>query len=220
MANRIIPIEIKVNALAQCLVLQNVEAVAKELGVAPNSIRNWFTEKVLPGLAEALAKENPGPKPTGVSVRERTAQGQRAASNREDEDRPEHCPHCHSSRVWKNGCYRVINWLAFLSVRWFSQKRVTIQRIRCGTCGCEIDTLQRQSLATARGQAWQFFKQLAAFSKFKLGLSNRRTALLAAFAFGRAVSATFVNDVTHVVGQKAQSTLARIANCRQKVAQV
>jgi hypothetical protein len=97
--------------------------------------------------------------------------------------------------------------------------RVAIQRIRCGTCGREIDTLQRQSLAQARRQAWQFFKQVAEFSKFKLGLSNRRTALLAAFAFGRAVSATFVNDVTHVVGQKAQSTLARIANCRQKVAQ-
>ncbi len=151
MANRIIPIETKVNALSQCLVLQNVEAVAKELEVAPNSIRNWFTEKVLPGLAEALAKENPGPKPTGVSVRERTAQGQRVASSREVEERPEHCPHCHSSRVWKNGCYRVINWLAFLSVRWFSQKRVAIQRIRCGTCGWEIDTLQRQSLAAARG---------------------------------------------------------------------
>ena len=220
MPNRIIPIEIKVNALAQCLVLQNVDAVAKELEVAPNSIRNWFTEKVLPGLAEALAKENPGPKPKGVSVRERTAQGQRAASSREVEERPEHCPHCHSSRVWKNGCYRVINWLTFLSARWFSQKRVTIQRIRCGTCGCEIDTVQRQSLATARRQAWQFFKQLAAFSKFKLGLSNRRTRLLAAFAFGRAVSATFVNDVTHTVGQKAQATLKRIANCRQKIAQV
>jgi len=93
-------------------------------------------------------------------------------------------------------------------VRWFSQKRVTIQRIRCGTGGREIETVQRQSLAQARRQAWQFFKQLAAFSKFKLGLSNRRTALLAVFAFGRAVSATFVNDVTHtlVVCLKSKST--------------
>jgi hypothetical protein len=83
-----------------------------------------------------------------------------------------------------------------------------------------MDSLQRQSLAQARRRGWQFFKQLAAFSKFKLGLSNRRTALLAAFAFGRAVSATFVSDITRAVGQKAQATLKRIANCRQKVAQV
>jgi hypothetical protein len=61
---------------------------------------------------------------------------------------------------------------------------------------------------------------LAAFSKFKLELSNRHTALLAALAFGRAVSATFVNDVTHMVGQKAQARLKRIGTCRQKVAQV
>jgi len=139
-----------------------------------------------------------------------------------------HCSHCQSARVWKNGVYWVINWLVFLTMRWFSQKRVAIQRFRCGTCGREIDTLQRQRLAQARRQAWQFFKQLAVFSKFKLALSNRRTALLAAFApsagsgqaFGRAISATFVSDTTHTVGQKAQAVLKRIANCRQKVAHV
>lgn len=218
MANRIIPIETKVNALRQCLVLQNVEAVAEEQGISPNSIRNWFVDKVLPSLSDALAKENPGPKPKAIPTR--LAEGKPVASSAEVDERPENCPHCQSSRVWKNGAYWVINWLAFLRLRWFSQKRVAIQRIRCGTCGREIDTVQRRSLAQARRQAWQFFKQLAAFSKFKLGLSNRRTALLTAFTFGRTVSATFVNDGTHTVGQKAQATLKRIANCRQKVAHV
>ena len=219
-SNRIIPIETKVNALSQCLVLQNVETVAEEQGVSPNSIRNWFVDKVLPSLPDALAKENPGPKPKAACTPTRPVKGKHAASSTKIDERPDHCPHCQSSRVWKNGRYRVINWLAFLTVRWFSQKRVAIQRIRCGTCDREIDTVQRQRLAQSRRQAWQFFKQLAAFSKFKLGLSNRRTALLTAFTFGRAVSATFVNDVTHTVGQKAQATLKRIANCRQKVAHV
>ena len=224
MTNRIIPIDIKVNALIQCLTLQNVEAVAEEQGVAPNSIRNWFVDKVLPSLPEALAKEHPGPKPKEAPTLTRPAlsmsKGKRAASSAEVDERPDQCPHCQSSHVWKNGRYRVINWLAFLTVRWFSQKRVAVQRHRCGTCGREINTLQRQRLAQARRQAWRFFKQLAAFSKFKLGLSNRRVALLAAFAFGRAVSVTFVSDVTRTVGQKAQATLKRLANCRQKVAQV
>jgi len=62
-ANRIIPIETKVNALSQCLALQNVEAVADVLGVAPNSIRYWFETKVLANLSEVLANEQPGPKP-------------------------------------------------------------------------------------------------------------------------------------------------------------
>ncbi len=39
--NRIIPIEIKVNALTQCLVLQNVDAVAKELEVGTAIIGGW-----------------------------------------------------------------------------------------------------------------------------------------------------------------------------------
>jgi hypothetical protein len=223
-ANRIIPTATKVNAMNQCLVLQNVEPVAKELGVASNSIRNWFATKVLPGLPEALAKEHPGPKPKVTPRPTRPAlsvsKGKRAALSMEVEERPDHCPYCQSSRVWRNGRYWVINWLAFLTMRWFSQKRVAIQRHHCGTCGRELDSLQRQRLAQARRQGWQFFKQLAAFSKFKLGLSNRRTALLAAFAFGRAISATFVSDVTRAIGQKAQATLKRIANCRQKVAQV
>ena len=231
MANRIIPTETKVNAMNQCLVLQNVEPVAKELGVASNSIRNWFATKVLPGLPEALAKEHPGPKPKVTPRPTRPAlsvsQGKRAALSMEVEERPDHCPqdcfacpYCQSSRVWKNGRYWVINWLAFLTMRWFSQKRVAIQRHHCGTCGRELDSLQRKRLAQARRQGWQFFKQLAAFSKFKLGLSNRRTALLAAFAFGRAISATFVSDVTRAIGQKAQATLKRIAHCRQKVARI
>lgn len=218
MSNRIIPTETKVNAMSQCLVLENVEATAVALGVSPNSIRNWFETKVLPGLPETLAKERPGPKPQANSTH--PAAGKPTAPRAAVDERPEHCPHCQSSQVWKNGVYWVINWLAFLSLRWFSPQRAPIQRHRCGTCGREIDTLQRQRLAQARRQAWQFFKQLAVFSKFKLALSNRRITLLAAFAFGRAISATFVNDVTHVAGQKAQATLTRIANCRQKMAQV
>ena len=138
MTNRIIPIDIKVNALIQCLTLQNVEAVAEEQGVAPNSIRNWFVDKVLPSLPEALAKEHPGPKPKEAPTLTRPAlsmsKGKRAASSAEVDERPDQCPHCQSSHVWKNGRYRVINWLAFLTMRWFSQKRVAIQQMFSGYC--------------------------------------------------------------------------------------
>ena len=101
MANRIIPTETKVNVMNQCLTLQNIELVAKESGVAPNSIRNWFATKVLPGLPEALAKENPGPKPNAVSTRPAlpalagrpgsVSKGKRAALSAEVEERPDHC---------------------------------------------------------------------------------------------------------------------------------
>ena len=221
MANRIIPIETKVNALSKCLALQNVEEVAKELEVAPNSIRNWFTSKLLPGLPEVLANEQPGPKPEAAPMSIlRPAEGKHASYGEKSDEGPDHCPDCQSVRVWKNGLYWVINWLVFLSLHWFSQSRVAIQRYCCGDCGREIASPQRQRLVQARRQGWQFFKRLAAFSKFKLALSDRRTSLLAAFAFGRAISATFVSQVTDCAGQQAQATLKRMANCRQKVAQI
>ena len=172
MANRIIPIETKVNALNKCLALQNVEAVADILGVAPNSIRYWFETKVLANLPEVLEKEQPGPKVKAAPVAMRPAEGKRAASIRKVDEGPDHCPDCQSVRVWKNGLYWVINWLVFLSLHWFSQSHVAIQRYCCGDCGREIASPQRQRLVQARRQGWQFFKRFVAFSKFKLGKNN------------------------------------------------
>jgi len=221
-SNRIIPTETKVNALSQCLALQNIEIVAKTLGVAPNSIRYWFETKLLPSLPAVLANEVPGPSPKSkppVATASHLV-GVKTVSPTETDGRPDHCPTCQSLRVWKNGLYWVFNWLAFVTVRWFCPQSVAIQRYLCGSCGREISSLQAQRFAQARREAWKIFKRLAVFARFKLSLSTRHTALLSAFVFGRAISATFVNDVTLIAGQKAQAVLNRIGNCRQKVAQV
>lgn len=219
MCNRAIETEIKVKALEQCLTLQNVEQVAAEVGVAPNSIRNWFDNKVLPALPAVLVNETPGPKPSNpkahlaeppAPVRHETA----------EDGRPTECPHCHQGQVWKNGVYWVLNWLAVVTFHWFSPERVPVQRFRCAGCGREIMTPARARLTEARHQAWQQLKQLVAFSKFKLGLSDRRTVALAKLMWGWRISTTFVNDVTHTVSQKAQATLARLRDCRQKAARV
>ena len=68
MCNRAIETALKVKALEQCLTLQNVEQVAAEVGVAPNSIRNWFHDKVLPALPAILVNEAPGPKPSAPAA--------------------------------------------------------------------------------------------------------------------------------------------------------
>lgn len=222
MTNRIIPTETKVNALIQCLTLENIETVAKELGVAPNSIRYWFATKVLPSLPAVLGNERPGPKRKNAPVVGTPAQHVEAkvASPVEGDERPAHCPHCQSSRVWKNGIYWVLNWLAFLTGRWFRPQNIAIQRYRCGACDREIGSIQAQRLVKARGDGWRIFKRMAVFCRLKLSLSIRHTALLSAFVFGRAISTTFINDVTLTAGKKAQTVLNRIANCRQKVAKV
>jgi hypothetical protein len=222
MSNRAIETEIKVKALEQCLTLQNVEQVAAEVGVAPNSIRNWFNAKVLPTLPAILVNEIPGPKPRDprASPAEPPGPMARVGHGTVEDRRPSECPQCHQGLVWKNGVYWVLNWLAVVTFHWFSPERVPVQRFRCAVCGCEIITPARARLAEARHQAWQLLKQLVAFSKFKLGLSDRRTVALAKLTWGWRISTTFVNDVAQSVGQKAQATLARLKDCRQKAAHI
>lgn len=221
MANRIIPIEEKVNIMAQCLTLEDVKEAAIAHGVSPGTIYYWFNEKVLPALPTILANEKPGPKPAN-SLEEKKPSTTSSASPRPlpQDGRPERCPECGSARVWKNGLYWVLDWVTFLCFGWFTGGKVPIQRHRCADCGYEIPSPERLKLAEARRKGWIKLQRLVAFGKFKLGLSHRKTQLLAQFVYGKQLSITFVNDVTQTLGQRAKEVISRLADCRQKVARI
>ena len=219
MGNRVIPTETKVKALSNCLKLEGVNAAAAAHGVSAGAIEYWFQHKLLPALPALLANEKPGPAPQ--PARSSTVQGLRPrTASRPADGRPKSCPQCGSARVWKNGLYTVLNWLAFLCVGWFTGVKVRLQRFRCAECGYELASAERQRQAAARRRGWLKLQQLVAFSKFKLGLSHRRTQLLAQFVYGKQVSLAFVNAVTQTVGQRATGVLARLSSCRQNVARV
>ena len=61
-------------------------------------------------------------------------------------------------------------------------------------------------------------RRLIGLSRFKLGLSVRRTQVLIAFQYGRPVSLGFIQQQTQTMGQRAQAVLERFSGCRQKVA--
>lgn len=221
MANRIIPTEEKVNIMGQCLTLEGVKEAAIAHGVSPGAIYYWFNEKVLPALPSVLANEKPGPKPAISSKGRRpsTTSSARARSVPQD-GRPERCPKCGSARVWKNGRYWVLDWVTFLCFGWFTGAKVPIRRHRCADCGYEIPSPEKLKLAEARRQGWIKLQRLVAFSKFKLGLSHRKTQLLVRFVYGKQLSIAFVNDVTQTLGQRAKAVISKLAHCRQKVARV
>ena len=221
MANRIIPTEEKVNIMAQCLTLEGVEEAAIAHGVSPGAIYYWFNEKVLPALSIILANEKPGPKPAN-SLEEKKQSTTSSASPRSlpQDGRPEQCPECGSARVWKNGLYWVLDWVSFLCFGWFTGGKVPIQRHRCADCGYEIPSPERLKLAEARRKGWSKLRRLVAFSKFKLGLSHRKTQLLTQFVYGKQLSITFVNDVTQTLGQRAKEVISKLADCRQKAARI
>jgi len=208
--NRVIPLEIKVKVMQESLCLSDVEAIAACYEVSAGAIYYWFNEKVKPALGEILKNDPPGPEPrTDEEVKVAQAKG----------ERPERCDQCGSQHIRKNGTYRVINWVWLLTLGWWmALPTALMQRWRCAGCGHELVSVDRQRQAEARRGWWQQVKRLIGLSRFKLGLSVRKTQTLVTFAYGRSVSLGFIQRQTQQVGQRAQAVLERLNTCRQKVA--
>jgi hypothetical protein len=113
----------------------------------------------------------------------------------------------------------VINWVWLLTVGWLvGLHHILIQRWRCAQCGHELVSDEQERQAKARQAWWQQVCRLVGLSRFKLGLSVRRTQLLVAFQYGRTVSVGFIQHRTQLIGQRAEAVLERLSLCRQKVA--
>ena len=195
----------------ECLCLVDVEQLATREGVSPSAVYYWFEHKLKPALSDILVNEKPGPEPRPSSEKE--------ASRPTTEGRPAQCDQCGGRRIWKNGTYAVINWVWLLTVGWLvGLHHILIQRWRCAQCGHELVTDEQKRQAEARQAWWQQVCRLIGLSRFKLGLSVRRTQLLVAFQYGRAVSVGFIQHRTQLIGQRAQTVLERLSLCRQKVA--
>jgi hypothetical protein len=61
MANRKIQLDIKVQAMRECLRLQNVEATMRKHQLSQRSAFRWF-DQILERLPEILKETKPGPK--------------------------------------------------------------------------------------------------------------------------------------------------------------
>jgi hypothetical protein len=192
------------------LCLSRVEELAAAHGVSAGAIYYWFNEKVKPALGEVLKNDRPGPEAKAVPE---------VAAAPAMPERPAACDHCGSAHIWRNGTYQVINWVWLLSIGWLvGLQKTLVQRWRCAQCGHELVAAERQKQAAARCAWWQQVKRLIGLSRFKLGLSVRKTQILVAFAYGRQVSVGFIQRQTQQVGKRAQTVLARLNACRQKVA--
>jgi len=208
MANRIRPLEEKVKSVRKALEQINIETAAREASVAPSTL-SYDLDKVRAALPEILVNQTPGPKPQDKECGVGTAI--------EEVDRPEKCTQCGGRHIWKNGTYKVINWVWLLTIGWLvGVSKIVIQRFRCADCGQELASPERQRQAEARQAWWQPVRRLIGLSRFKLGLSVRKTQVLVAFVYGRQVAVGFIQQQTQTVGQRAQGVLERLKDCRQK----
>jgi hypothetical protein len=194
--------------MQECLRLVDVEDVAARYDVSPRAIYYWFSAKLQPALAEVLVNAPPGPPP-----------GPPPPAPAAPPARPTVCPACGGTRIWKNGTDRVLNWVWLLTVGWLvGPQWVPIQRWRCAACGHELIGTERQRQATARRAWWQPLRRLIGLSRFKLGLSVRKTQTLIALQYAGQVSIGFIQRQTQQTGQRAPAVLARLGECRQHLA--
>jgi hypothetical protein len=208
-ANRIRTVEEKVQPVNIALKQINVEAAAREAGVPASTLR-YDLHKVAQTLPEILVNRKPGPKPQNkpAEAREVTCP---------PEEGPMVCPEC-GGKVTKNGTYWVLNWFVMLMVGWLGVQWVRIQRRRCQVCGHEVISPERARQVEARRAWWRQVARLVGLSRFKLGLSVRKTQILVKFVYGRQVSIGYIERLTQQVGTRAEAALARLSECQQAVA--
>ncbi len=209
MANRIRPLDDKVQPVRTALKQINVEQAARTARVPASTLR-YDLRKLDAALPQVLANQKPGPKPPDPASP--------VASPIRPTETASVCPQC-GGTVRKNGTYWVLNWLLMLTMGWLGIQKVLIQRRRCKACGYEVVAPERLRQVAARQAWWQQVARLVGLSRFKLGLSVRKTQLLVGFVYARQVSVGYIERLTDRVGQRARSVLAKLSQCRQKVAQ-
>ncbi len=136
---------------------------------------------------------------------------------RSSPERPIVCRACGHERIWKNGTYQVINWVWLLTIGWLiGMQWVVVQRWRCARCGHELVAEEQQRQREARKAWWQQVRRVIGLSRFRLGLSVRKTQALVVFTYGRQVSVGYIQGQTQDIGQRAQAVWGRLSDCRQK----
>jgi hypothetical protein len=208
MANRIRPVEEKVQAILIAFEQINVAAAACEAGVPASTLR-YDLNKVKALLPAALANQKPGPQPQHTSAALPPEVHQPAE--------PRVCPAC-GGKLRKNGIYWVLNWVLLLTMGWLGVQRVAVQRWRCKACQAEVGSPERVRQAAARQAWWCQVARVVGLSRFKLGLSVRKTQILVQFVYGRQVSIGYIARLTQRVGTRAEAALAHLRACRQAVA--
>jgi hypothetical protein len=208
MANRIRQLDEKVQSVRKALEQINIEAAAREAGVPASTLR-YDLKKVEQALPETVENRTPGPKAKGKATE--------ATKQRSETEESQMCPKC-EGKVTKNGTYWVLNWVRMLLLGWLGVQRVRIQRWRCRDCGHEIISPERGRQAKARRAWWAQVNRLVGLSRFKLGLSVRKTQTLVKFVYARPVSIGHIERLTQRVGRRAEAALARLGHCRQGMA--
>ena len=93
---------------------------------------------------------------------------------------------------------------------WQGIKRIAIQRYQCQECLIEIISPERARQAEARKAWWSQVARLVCLSRFKFGLSVRKTQILVEFIYGRPVSIGYINRLTERIGRRAEVAASRL----------
>ncbi len=222
MAKKCIPSQTKVNALNECIVLKNVDEVSEKYNIHPDTIKYNF-KKVVNAIPAILDNHHQCVVISSLMlINSLLLVLSRLESYREliSDGRPPRCSHCGCLTIWKNGTYKVFNWKAFFTFRWFSGLKVELHRYICSSCGRAIYSEEKKQMALFREKSKVLLKRVIAFSKFGLNLPLRGIQDLIKFVFNLYLSLGYINNTIQKIGKISNSVLAVINHCRAKVKSV
>jgi len=158
MPYRSIDTERKVKLILEHLKGVRICSLARKYEVNEDSIHLW-KNKVLRVLPQILSPKTPGPRPRSrVEILEEELKklrkkyealsqvSQITVSSKDPsllEERPNRCPECGSTHIWKNGTYEVSGERTSRSL--IVKEKGTVQRFRCSICGVKLYLVKKKS---------------------------------------------------------------------------
>jgi len=130
------------------------------------------------------------------------------------------CPHCGHRRLWKNGCYHVLNYVFKFLFRFLpcGTEKVYIQRYICAQCKRPVHSFLKVVNAYCREQFQQQMIRALTYGKFYLGLSLRQLQACGEWFFHHGLSLRVIAQHLDRIGQRAALIIEGLSTLPQKTA--
>lgn len=221
MAYKKVPHDVKVAALKEALILNDIKNIATKYGISEETINNSF-EKVINNIDEVIQNKKPGRKKkpiktNGVSFDNAKIEKTKQVSTLK-------CPNCGSRNIVKNGRDFAINWLLrivalllpFLQIN----TETTIQKYLCTDCNTPVDGKDREINRYIRQMIRVQIAKLICILRFKEGLSIRAISFIVKSIYGVGGSLGNIVALCKKVNRKAKDKLPQLNECNQERAKM
>ena len=221
MAFKKVPHDVKVAALKEALILNDIKNIATKYGISEETINNSF-EKVINSIDEVIQNKKPGRKKKAIKANVVSFDNTKIEKAKQVSTLK--CLNCGSRNIVKNGIDSGINWLLkivalllpFLQIN----TETAIQKYICTDCNTPVDGKDRQINRYIRQTIRLQIAKLICILRYKEGLSIRAISFIVKSIYGVGGSTGNIVALCKKVNIKAKDKLPQLNECNQNQAKM